>query len=479
MAKLPTLDDNLMLAVGMKPSETVVAGESGDQQSIEAAVKELGQAIFSQVKVSLQSATKAVVPNIPKVIEDLSDEIKKSSSEKFGKVLEKLNRTVNDLGINLRDYNKELANFLEEREANIIERQKESEFYTQQGIVTKIDQKTGELKIVSEKEVRDKTNLLKRIETEILNREKTIKENATIIQTQQNLSKKEINTRQAIIIEQEQKLKLIQPQREELQKELQPLQNRPEPEEKPGIMSRIGEATSNFSQNYIPGPINDVLSTFVGLLKTPFDIIRDFGGTILEFLKPFKLIVKPVLGLFRFFGPYLKLLQAMFALDKLQFALKKLDMLTSPKILAAITAAGVGALATYGFNKVKNSEDTTKDIDMTDPDSMMNDFSDMDEKDLSAKKSSVVEKRRIGNTIIPKNEIKNENFYENTVKGKFNTPIIDPKDFREKTPPKEMMASNSLINAPRTTINQNQHTLSGGLNLRNSDSWYNKSIETA
>ena len=51
-----------------------------------------------------------------------------------------------------------------------------------------------------------------------------------------------------------------------------------------------------------------------------------------------------------------------------------------------------------------------------------------------------------------------------------------PEDLIERKPTDQMATSNSVINAPKTTYYQNQHTLSGGLNLNNNDSWYNKSL---
>ena len=113
MVKFPTENDNSTLPLDVKPSDTsdtvtndaknmenpfekiteqqkrilrlgLERGESDfsdereneeiNDRAIEATVKELGKAIFSQVKISIQSASAAVIPNIPKVIEDLTED---------------------------------------------------------------------------------------------------------------------------------------------------------------------------------------------------------------------------------------------------------------------------------------------------------------------------------------------------------------------------------------------------------------------
>jgi hypothetical protein len=495
MAKFPTVNDNLMLSLGVKPSDTVTNDAENNDQAIEATVKELGKAIFSQVKISIQNATAAVIPNIPKVIEDLTEDVKKTSSENFGKILQKLNKTVDDLGINLRDYNEELANFLQAREENIIEKKQDQKFYAEQGIVTKIEEKTGELIILTEKEVEKKTFLLESLEKQISEREKIIRENAKIIQNQKDLSIKEIETRRAIIKENEKKLKEITPQSEELKNELQPvISQREQMGEKKGFASTISQGVSNFRQEYLPQPIDDVLSTFTSTLSAPFDIVKELGGTLLQFLKPFKLLLKPLSMLAKVFVPFFILFRQKFALDKLSFGLQKLQVLTSAKALAAIAAAGAGALAAYGLSKkgdqkqaggFTKEDPSSEDLYSTD-EGFLDDtqFQQMpyDQSKTALKKEkrqnviSSIEKEKRQNVISPIEDVKNKNFFEDMVNGNLKTPMMKPEDLIERKTSDQMATSNSVINAPKTTYYQNQHTLSGGLNLNNNDSWYNKSL---
>jgi hypothetical protein len=522
MVKFPTENDNSTLPLDVKPSDTsdtvtndaknmenpfekiteqqkrilrlgLERGESDfsdereneeiNDRAIEATVKELGKAIFSQVKISIQSASAAVIPNIPKVIEDLTEDVKKSSSENFGKMLQKLNKTVDDLGINLKDYNKELADFLQNREKNIMEKKQDQKFYSEQGIVTKIEEKTGELIILTEKEVEKKTFLLESLEKQINEREKIIRENAKIIQNQKDLSIKEIETRRAIIKENEKKIKEITPQSEELKNELQPVLNQKEQMgEKKGFASTISQGVSNFRQEFLPQPIDDVLTTFTSTLSAPLDIVRELGDTLLQFLKPFKLLLKPLSMLAKVFVPFFTLFKQKFALDKLSFGLQKLQVLTSAKALAAIALAGAGALAAYGLSKKgdqKQAGGFTKE-DPSSEDLYSTDEGFLDDTQFQQmsydENKTAIKKGKKQNIISPLEDVKNKNFFADMVNGNLKTPMMKPEDLIERKPTDQMATSNSVINAPKTTYYQNQHTLSGGLNLNNNDSWYNKSL---
>ena len=47
----------------------------GGKKAIAEAVQEIGKAIFSQVSVSVQSATAAVVPSVPQMVEEVIEDL--------------------------------------------------------------------------------------------------------------------------------------------------------------------------------------------------------------------------------------------------------------------------------------------------------------------------------------------------------------------------------------------------------------------
>ena len=85
------------------------------------AIEEIAQVIFSKTKISVEGATAAVVPSIPKLIADISNDIREGSVEKFKISLEKLEKLIDGLGLDLRKYNKNLSDFLKKRADKIIQ----------------------------------------------------------------------------------------------------------------------------------------------------------------------------------------------------------------------------------------------------------------------------------------------------------------------------------------------------------------------
>ena len=87
-----------------------------NKQSSEDAVKKeiakIGQVIESKISKSFKSATQAVLGDVPKIIGDLTKEIEKGPVDSFASAMNKLITMVDKLGINLRDYNDELADLV-------------------------------------------------------------------------------------------------------------------------------------------------------------------------------------------------------------------------------------------------------------------------------------------------------------------------------------------------------------------------------
>ena len=85
------------------------------------AIEEIANIIFSKTKISVEGSAKAVVPSIPKMLQDITDDIRTGSVDKFRLSLEKLEKLVDTLGLDLRKYNKNLSDFLKKRADKIIQ----------------------------------------------------------------------------------------------------------------------------------------------------------------------------------------------------------------------------------------------------------------------------------------------------------------------------------------------------------------------
>ena len=72
------------------------------------AIEEIAQVIFSRTKISVEGAAAAVTPSIPKLIADISNDIREGSVEKFKISLSKLEKLIYSLGLYIKKYNKNL-----------------------------------------------------------------------------------------------------------------------------------------------------------------------------------------------------------------------------------------------------------------------------------------------------------------------------------------------------------------------------------
>src|SRR5210317_2121499 len=93
---------------------------AGGKKEIANIVKDIGQAIFTSARASFESATKVVVPSIPEMIQEITDDLSSGPIERFKDGLRKVDTLVEKLGVNLEDYSKELAQFLKLRQERSI-----------------------------------------------------------------------------------------------------------------------------------------------------------------------------------------------------------------------------------------------------------------------------------------------------------------------------------------------------------------------
>ena len=123
-----------------------------DKGQIQEIVADIATAVFKSAKVSLESAAKMVVPSVPEMVDDVLEDLKSGSIQKFNLAMDKLDKLVNKLGIDLKQYNKELANFAARREEKIIKSEEKIQTLKEKNVIAEI-QKSGDIKILSNREI--------------------------------------------------------------------------------------------------------------------------------------------------------------------------------------------------------------------------------------------------------------------------------------------------------------------------------------
>lgn len=178
MAKL---DDNLMLALGQVPGE----------RTPEDAVNKLAKSIFERTSMAITSATKTIIPSIPKVIDDLTQKIESGSIKNMNVAFAQLETIVKKLGIDLGMYNEKLAQTLQEREKKAIESQEKVDKLREVGIIAKVNQTTKEVEILTKTQIDKEKELLRLNEKKITQTEKEIESGRKQLQERGDLSPRE------------------------------------------------------------------------------------------------------------------------------------------------------------------------------------------------------------------------------------------------------------------------------------------------
>jgi len=147
------------------------------------AIDVLGKAIMAKASMAIKGATKSIVPNIPQMVNNLTKDLEKGPINNFTKVIRKLEILVEGLGLDLRDYNQDLAKLLQQREEKAVKSEATVQKLREQGVVARINQTTKEVQILSKHEIRQEEKAIKLREKKILTLETKIKRDAHKLQT--------------------------------------------------------------------------------------------------------------------------------------------------------------------------------------------------------------------------------------------------------------------------------------------------------
>ena len=317
------------------------------------AIEEIAQVIFSKTKISVEGATAAVVPSIPKLIADISNDIREGSVEKFKISLEKLEKLIDGLGLDLRKYNKNLSDFLKKRADNIIQSESKILELREKGAKVEIDQVSGNINVLSRDEIKARTETLRQTLISLEKTKKAKDKEEKILQKRSSLSEQEITNKKKIVAEGYENIKTLETQKENLMKTL----NIESEEDLPstGFFSRVrrsaqrtaGGAGEGFRE-YTPNFIQETIGAFADQIRgfaEPFVIMKDI---VFDLLKPLKLLGKLFMPLIKGFGRLIKTIGLQILSGMALVAVNLLRILTDKKVLI-----GLGALAAlFGLKKL-------------------------------------------------------------------------------------------------------------------------------
>ena len=292
---------------------------TGSKNAVEKEITALGQVIFEKASVGLKSATQAVVSNVPEMINDLTKQIETGSIDSFGKAINKLVKLVDDLGINLRQYNSKLADTVDRFRGDQAKLQEELGRLREQGIKAEIDEDKQRIKILTQNDIIEYNKQKKVNEESIANNKREIEERTKLLSKLEDQGKLTDKDRK----EKEQEIKTRAQNIENLQKENDLIDQRTNTTADTGRdvggFSKLAELKEAFM--VIPDTINEVAGGFA-----------QFGKSLMSGFKQFLFAPLKTIGrLFKTIGNIFRSARALIALKVLavvaafQFFAERID----------------------------------------------------------------------------------------------------------------------------------------------------------
>ena len=255
----------------------------GGKKAIAEAVQEIGKAIFSQVSVSVQSATAAVVPSVPDMVAEVVDDLNSGPIGRFEEGLKKVDTLINKFGVDIGKYSKSLGDFLKAREDRVQKSETTIRELREKNIVAQIN-RMGDVEILSKKQISEQEDLLKDYNKEIKESTKTIikfqkiqDKGGDITEEQQQ---KVLDANKNIIETTEKRNKILT------------TLNKTENED----TRTFREKTSDLIEEYVPDGLRDIGAAFTEGLMAPFTAVKELGLLFGSLLKPLKAIPKLLKG---------------------------------------------------------------------------------------------------------------------------------------------------------------------------------------
>lgn len=189
--------------------------ETNAVDQTQTAIDKLGKSIMEKASMSIQGATKAIIPNIPKMINELTMDLEKGPINSFTKVIVKLEKMVESLGLDLRSYNEDLADMLQQREKKAVESEKTVADLRQQNIIARVNKETKEVEVLTRSQIRIEEKLMKKQTDRIAVLQKSIEKDRRAIQDKDKLSNQEKNVVRKRIVANTEALTNLEAKRDE------------------------------------------------------------------------------------------------------------------------------------------------------------------------------------------------------------------------------------------------------------------------
>tara|TARA_A100001011_G_scaffold176969_1_gene185656 strand:+ start:2550 stop:4082 length:1533 start_codon:yes stop_codon:yes gene_type:complete len=251
---------------------------SGNKEVAEV-VKDIGQAIFKRAGTSLQAAAQAVMPNIPSMVAEITEDLRSGPVSRFAEGIRKLDKLVDGLGVNLEDYSKELAEFLKLRQQKTVQSEETINELRKQNIIAQVNE-VGDVQILTRTEVEKQEKRLIELNDEIKTSQKNL--NSLRETRQEDGDARSAQQRTILKVNDE----IIDKTRERAA--IMETLNKKEDTDTRTFRQKFGDAIDE----YVPDSLRDIGSAFTEGLMAPFTAVKELGGLFGNFLKPLKALPK-------------------------------------------------------------------------------------------------------------------------------------------------------------------------------------------
>ena len=255
------------------------------KELIAGSVKEIANTIFASASVSITAAAKAVTPSIPQMVADITEDLRAGPVNRFSQGLEKLDKLLQNFGGEIKDYSKELAKFVSQREARIDKSEKTIRELRENNVKAQIDS-MGDIQILSKFQIEQKEAELQVLNDSIKKEKANIEVKTKLVQDEKGNTKER---RESIVKSQE---TIIEKEKERAN--LLEVLNKNEEDTSDEARTTLKERASNFVEEYVPDGLRDIGSAFVDGLMAPITAVKDLGLVFLNMLKPLKFLLKPL-----------------------------------------------------------------------------------------------------------------------------------------------------------------------------------------
>ena len=443
--------------------------DNQDTDNTRIAIENLGNQIMERASSSISAATKSIIPNVPKMIETLTVDLQKGPINSFNNVIVKLERMVQALGLDLREYSTDLADMLQQREEKAIESDKRVQNLKENNIVARVNKDTKEVEILTRAQIRTEEKLLKKKELSIILLEKEIKLDRKNLQTKDNLSNAEKKATKIRLEENSEKLQNIKGERDQSAEMLQP----------------SGSTVDTGRSQGLPMFLEELKDAFMGPFQAigeSFNMIKDMGkntGELMKFLgggflSTFKSLGKGIKAIGGFFTLARLVLIAKFALivGALTFVALNIKKIKNffVKIIDWFRNSKLGKL--LGLNKDQTPEEKIerkRKQESFGMDDMMSDFPSVEKYEDAGPQNAPIEKNsKMGTKRI--DQLNNNDF-----KFTDNKAAVTEFDSLQKKANEQLSKNNIIINNNSPTVNSSSSgsVVSGFINNRADDSFIN------